>query len=391
VRARVASLPARRSRLPAACAAIVVAACALTGCTNAATTTTPSTTITVSVDRCGMGWTDPVAGEQRFVLHNVDTRAGEVYLTDARSGAVYAEIDPLGPGTTAPMAVRLGAGSYAFRCAMEDEATVTGPAVEVTGASSPAPTPVAAVSQADLIAATQQYEAYVTGRIPTLQRLTDALRADVDAGDLVRARADWLPAHLEYERLGAAYGAFGDLDGEIDGRPNGLPRGTADPDWTGFHRVEQGLWHGESVATLRPAADDLAHAVDALGAEFADAQIDPLDVSIRAHEITENALQFELTGATDFGSHSNLATIGANLDGTEAVLGILKPLLVPRYPDLGTATALIAKTRSDLAASGATLAGLSTPHREVLDADLSQLSEELAPIASILEPRRVDQ
>jgi iron uptake system component EfeO len=373
------------------CVAVVAGVLALAGCTGEKPAAAGPQEITVSVDRCGMGWSDPVAGEQHFELHNVDTRAGEVYLTDAKTGAVYAEVDPLGPGTTSPMTVRISGGSYAFRCAMEDEATVSGPVVKVAGTASPAPTPVAAVAQADLIEATQQYEAYVTGRIPTLRTLTDRLRSDVDRGDLVRARADWLPAHLEYERLGAAYGAFGDLDGEINGMPNGLPGGVADPDWTGFHRVEYGLWHGQSAASLRSATDALGEAVDGLADEFAHAQIDPLDVSIRAHEITENALQFELTGKTDFGSHSNLATIAANLDGTTAVLDILKPLLVPRYPDLGTTTALITRTRTDLAAAGGTLAALTTAHRQVLDADLSQLSEELAPVASILEPRRVTQ
>jgi iron uptake system component EfeO len=362
----------------------------LAGCTAQASADTGAQTVLVSVDRCGSGWTAPTAGLTHFTLRNVDTRSGEVYLTDAASGAVYAEVDPIGAGTTAPLTVELGGGSYAFRCAMEDEAPVVGPTVRIDGAPLASPTPVQAVSQADLIQATQQYEAYVKGRIPALRQLTATLRADIDRGDLVRARADWLPAHLEYERLGAAYGAFGDLDGEINGTPTGSPDGVSDPEWTGFHRVEYGLWHGQSAAALRPAADALGEAVDGLTAEFADAQIDPLDVSIRAHEITENALQFELTGKTDFGSGSNLATIGANLDGTAAVLGILHPLLTSRYPQLDATTALLAKTRRDVTAGGS-LAALRTPQRELLDADLSQLSEDLAPIASILEPRRVQQ
>lgn len=52
------------------------------------------------------------------------------------------------------------------------------------------------------------------------------------------AREAWLPAHLAYERLGAAYGASGDLDGTIDGGPEGLPDGVHDKGFTGFHRVE---------------------------------------------------------------------------------------------------------------------------------------------------------
>jgi iron uptake system component EfeO len=373
-----------------ALAGVALAVTALAGCTSAPTADA-RTRILVSVDRCGSGWSSPVAGQQHFALADVDTRAGEVYLTDAKTGAVYAEVDPLGPGTTADMDVYLGSGSYAFRCAMEDEATVVGPTVTVPGHVAPSATPVAAVSQAELVPATLAYESYVKGRIPTLAALVDALQADIAANDIGKAKTDWIAAHVEYERLGAAYGAFGDLDGEINGLPEGLPKGTADPDWTGFHRVEYGLWHGESAASLAAPTAALADAVGQLGDEFAAAQIDPLELSIRAHEITENALEFELTGRTDFGSHSNLATIAANLEGTSTVLGILDPLLTSRDPQLPQTLDLLAKAKGDVAASGSDLSALSTAQRERLDADLSQLSEELAPIASILEPRRVNQ
>lgn len=364
----------------------------LAGCTASGPPTDPlAPTILMSVDSCGSGWTTPTAGQERFAISNVDSRAGEIYLTDARTGAVFADLDPVGPGTTTELEASLGPGDYAFRCAMEDSATVTGPTVTIAGATAPSPSPVAAVSQADLIPATQQYQRYVTGRIPELVRLCGVLQADLNAGDLDRARVDWLPAHLEYERLGAAYGAFGDLDGEINGLPNGLAQGTADPAWKGFHRIEYGLWHGEDAASLAAAADALSDAVGRLGDEFAHAQIDPLQLSLRAHEITENALQFELTGETDFGSHSNLATIGANLDGTGTVLDILEPLLAPRDPQLPQVRALLQKTRGDLSAAGTNLAALPRATRQVLDADLSELAEELAPVASLLEPRRVDQ
>ena len=35
------------------------------------------------------------------------------------------------------------------------------------------------------------------------------LKNAIDRGDLAAARSAWLPAHLQYERLGAAYDAFG--------------------------------------------------------------------------------------------------------------------------------------------------------------------------------------
>jgi iron uptake system component EfeO len=352
------------------------------------------TRVNVSVGGCGRGWTSPKAGPQQFVLANTDTRAGEVFLTDAHSGAVYADVEPLGPGTRTELRVNLGAGHYAFRCAMDDEEVVIGPTVTIRGHAAGTTPAVLPVTQGDLIAPTKAYEAYVTAQLPTLTRLTVPLRAAIIRGDLAAARRAWLPAHQQYERLGAAYDAFGPLDSAINGRPDGLPDGVHDRAWTGFHRIEYGLWHAQPATALRPAADALLAAERTLGTRFAQAQIDPLQIAIRAHEITENALQFELTGQTDYGSASNLATVRANLDGTRAVLKILDPLLKARYAALNRLAAELHRTADDLDAlrhhdgTWPPANALSRTQHEQLDAHISELSELLAPVASILEPRR---
>lgn len=375
--------------LPAVLAAILV----LAGCSSShhspARRDNGRVTIGVSVTSCGSGWTHPTVGHQDFLLHNTDTRPGEVFLTDARSGAVYAYVDTLGPGTTADMPVDLTGGRYAFRCVMQDEDVVVGPTVTLTGTARVVSPSVLPVSQQQLIGPTKQYTTYVTRQLPALVTLVDALRADIGRGDLAKARQDWLPAHLLYERLGAAYGAFGDADTAINGLPNGLPGGVDDRDFTGFHRIEYGLWHGQRAAALTPSADALAQAVAGLRKTFPHTQIDPLEVAIRAHEITENALQFELTGQTDFGSGSNLATVGANLDGTSTVLGILKPVLTGRYSALPQLDEALTRATQDVKArQGDPLSKISREQRERIDSDISELSELLAPVAEICEPRR---
>ncbi len=109
-----------------------------------------------------------------------------------------------------------------------------------------------------MVAVTKQYQAYVTGALPGLIAQTTALAARRRrGGDLAKARADWLTAHLSYERLGAAYGAFGDADGAINGTADGLPDGVTDDGFTGFHRLEYGLWNGQAAATLVPIAQQL--------------------------------------------------------------------------------------------------------------------------------------
>ncbi|MGF7236328.1 MAG: imelysin family protein [Frankia sp.] len=388
-------MPDVRSRLVMTCAILATVAVATGSCgtTHRPAPPTGATRITVSVDQCGTGWSRPTPGQQHFVLADTDTRAGEVLLTDAASGAVYADVEPVAPGTTTDLAIALGSGRYAFRCAMEDEATVVGPTVTVPGTVPRPAAPIPPVTQADLIGATRAYQKYVRDQIPELVRLTAVLAEAINRGDLADARRAWLPAHLRYERLGAAYDAFGDLDAEINGLPNGLPAGVHDPDWAGFHRIEYGLWHAAPAASLRAPAAALLTAVRGLGAAFAAAQIAPLDLSIRAHEITENALQFELTGQGDFGSHTNLDTVRANLDGTATALTIIRPLLTGRDRALGSLTAALTRATEDLDALAGPggeppLATLATRDRERVNADVSELTEQLAPVASILEPRR---
>ena len=132
---------------------------------------------------------------------------------------------------------------------------------------------------------------------PSCCRWCGSSSGDIAAGNLDAARADWVPAHQQYERLGGAYDAFGDLGDAIDELPSDLPQGIADPDFAGFHRLEYGLWHGQSAAELaKPAADALVDAVDQLNTEFPTEQIDPLDVGLRTHEILEDAVRFELSG-----------------------------------------------------------------------------------------------
>jgi iron uptake system component EfeO len=374
--------------------AVLLAGCSTPSSrSSGSSTTAPTTRVDISVSQCGRGWSTATSGWQSFTLRDSDSRAAEVTLVDPVTGAVFATLEPLGPGRSADLAVQLDPGRYAFRCAMEDEPVVTGPAVVVTGPPVAAPAGVLPVTEQDLLPATRAYTSYVTGRLPELLRSVQRLRADLSRHARAAAERDWLAGHLDYERLGAAYGAFGDADGAINGLPSSWPKGLRDRGFTGFHRIEYDLWHGASFPVLTAEAGDLVHDVAALRAAFRTAQIDPLDVSIRAHEITENALEFELTGRTDFGSHSSLATVDANLAGTRTVVGLLTALLKVRYAGLDATLSALSQAQADVSAQRRdgrwiSLTALPQPIRERIDSDLSRLTELLAPVASILEPRR---
>jgi iron uptake system component EfeO len=351
--------------------------------------------IAVSRSACGTGWADPKPGAQTFRLHNTGSVTAEVDLIDPATGVIYGEVEGLGPATTRPLRVDLGNGSYAFRCLPEDAGAIVGPAVRISGGAERTGPGVAPVTHDDLLGPLKAYQQHVTTGLGELVANTGALKNAVHGGDRAASEAAWLTAHLTYERLGAAYDAFGDSDGALNGTADGLPGGRADPGFTGFHRLELGLWHGEDLGPLAVVADQLDTDARALQTSFGDSQVDGNDLALRAHEIMENTLQFELTGRTDYGSGTALATARANLDGTRAVLDVLRPLLAPRYPDLSKVDSWLTRTQSTLDAahrpdgSWTPLAQLSRPRRQQLDADVSELTELLAPIAAIAEPRRV--
>jgi iron uptake system component EfeO len=366
--------------------ALLAATTSLTACGSGGA----SHVISFNNSTCGSTWTLAKPGWHTFELHNANDVGGEIDLIDPRTSGIYAEVDQLGPGTTQAMSLDVGSGSYAFRCLFEDTDPVTGPTVTVPGhVKGFAPT--VPVTYNDLVGPAKEYQAYVAAGLKTLVGQTKTLASDVQRGDLAAARRDWLPAHLTYETLGAAYDAFGKFDDEIDGRADAL--GVTNPKWTGFYRLEYGLWHGQSAGELKPYASKLAADVRSLRATWPTMEIPLLDVGLRTHEILENALEFQLTGHDDYGSGTTLATTLANIKGTRELLSLLHPLLVTRYPGLPAVYTWLDRLQTLLEAQhqpdGAwvPVSRLSQSARQDIDAACGQALQELAPIASIAEPR----
>lgn len=347
--------------------------------------------VSAGLDDCGAGWghdgTAP-GGDEELTVTNPTVAGMEVYLQEAVGGKVYLDLENLGAGAHAKAHVALGSGRYRFVCLPADADPVRGPTVTVGHAPASAQlTPgMVPVTRGDLIPVALAYGKWVGTRLPVLQQQVAALSADAEEGDLAAAKRDWLAAHTTYETLGAAYDAFGDLGDQIDGLPReGL---------TGFHLVESQLWGGAEAATVAASAAQLGTEVGSLAGTFADAEIDPGAIALRAHEIVEVAVQDVLTGAADAGSGTELATIDANLDGAEQALSPLHDILAPRYPDLDRTTEALQQTRalveSFRAADGTwtPLGGLDRGQRERLDAALDNDAELLAPVAAICDPRR---
>jgi iron uptake system component EfeO len=342
------------------------------------------------VSKCGGRWQAGPDGRVDLMVTNRYSEVADVYLADHRTGAVYDELEGLAPGATAKVGATLGAGSYQLQCYTEENNAWLGPVVQVSpGAVSGPRTPgVVPITFAELVPRTIAYQRWITSRLPVLLEQVKALRAAVVGGPTAQAKAAWLKAHLTYETLGGAYDAFGPLDEKINGAPPGNESWRKDPELTGFHLVEGLLWSGAPSGRLVPAAEGLEQDVVHLKKQFTTAEMPPAELPLRAHEIIENAIQFELNAETDEGSHTNLATVGANLVGAAKALSFVAPLLHTRYPQLpateralGAAQQLVAGVvRKDPATP---LRALNVRVREQVDASLENLVELLAPVAAI--------
>jgi high-affinity iron transporter len=352
--------------------------------------------VTVTRAECAPEWTSARPGTQTITVDNQSGLAGEIDLDNA-SGGVAGEIETIGPGTKAQLTATLGSGTYVIRCLMGSRPAMASQPVQVTaaagGATSAGPVAVRPVTIGELAGPDKEYQAYAAGQLAGLARAVAAIRADLRRGDLAAAKSDWLAAQLDWERVGASYDSFGTLGIAVDGLPEGLPGGTGDKNFTGLHRLEYGLWHGQSAAELLPVAATLASDVAAVRKNLNSPDLagDPTNLPVRAHEILEDALRDHLSGMDDEGGGAAYAQTYADAQVTAVVLGYLAPLINARQPGLlAAAGSQLGRLRQALLATRVngrwqSLGTVSQSAREHVDSAIGALLETLASVPDLLE------
>lgn len=348
--------------------------------------------VSISDGSCAPEWKSGKSGTQTFAIQNKTSKAGEINLLDA-GGAIVGEIETIGPATTADMTATLGNGSYTITCLMSGKPRTTSPTVHVSGASGTTPPAIQPVAAQDLAPANDAYQAYADQALSRLAGAVTAIGNDVQAGNIAAAQADWLTAQMEWERVGASYNSFGDAGTAVDGLPNGLPGGPADEGFTGLHRIEYGLWHGQGPDQLMPVIGRLGGDIAAIQKNLSSDDLagDPTKLPIRAHEILEDALRDHLSGIDDQGSGAAYPLTDADIDVTRTVLDELGPLLDARAPGLRTElTAHLDALHAALLATqdnGRWRAPAQTPQaqQQAVRSALGAALEDLARVPRLLE------
>ncbi|WP_374101173.1 iron uptake system protein EfeO [Antrihabitans sp. YC2-6] len=314
------------------CVLAVVAAVplALSGCTEKSESSASDIKVTATDSACDVATDSAETGNSTFQVTNNGTKVTEFYVY-AEGDRVMGEVENIGPGLTRQLIVSLpDPGTYQTACKPGMVGDGIRKDFKVTGEAQSAPE-----EGSQLAEASAGYKRYVLSQIVALQDTTGVFVAAVKAGDIEAAKAQFPIARTYYERIEPVAESFGDLDPLLDLREPDVEPGQR---WTGFHRLEKDLWAQGLQPDTNEIADLLTRDVQDLADEVnaPDFEFDPIQTAGGASELLEEVARTKITGEEDFFSHTDLWDFKANVEGSQAAVSAVRPILDEKNPELGT-------------------------------------------------------
>ena len=280
---------------------------------------------------------------------NQSSRTATVYLFRADSGRIIDTITGLAAGTSRRLTATLTPGPYAWGCDLQGYPRHVSEADKVTGHRQAGGTgPVVVPVQPDeLIGPLDTYRRYVAAKIADARDAGRGAESAVDAGQPATGRIGLADRARDVALRSARTTVPTARSARSGGGSTALRPGWSEanrsPEFTGFHKLELDLWTRNDLPAARTDAAELAALVTTLSrlrlrAVLPATKLGLTNWTLRPHEVLEDALRDSLTGDDDYGSHTDLDSIAADVSVTRYLLGLLAPLLQPRAPQLvGTA------------------------------------------------------
>lgn len=245
-----------------------------------------------------------------------------------------------------------------------------------TWGASAAPDPM------QLVEPISQYKLYVIDQVGVLLKDTSAFADAIKAGDLAKAKSLYGSSRVAYERIEPLAELFSDLDGAIDSRADDHEGAEKDPGFTGFHRLEYGLFVGNSTEGLAPIADKLVADVTELQKRIKELTTPPDKVVGGAAALIEEVAASKISGEEDRYARTDLYDFQANVDGAQKIVELLKPLLDKENPDLLKKIEANFTTVNDILAKYRTADGGFESYEKLTEADRNALK---APVTTLAE------
>ncbi len=254
-------------------------------------------------------------------------------------------------------------------------------------AATSAPAAESAVSPMELVQPVADYKIYIAAEVKQLAAETAKFTAAVKSGDLKTAQALYAPTRVHYERIEPVAELFDDLDKAIDSRADDHEQKEADPDFTGFHRIEYGLFSKKSTAGLAPFADKLKADVTELQNRVKDLTIPPEKMVGGAAALIEEVASTKISGEEDRYSGTDLWDFRANVDGAQKIVVLLHPLTLkadkPLSDKIDANLATVDQVLNKYAVKGGGFQSydkLSPADRTALQGPITTLAEDLSKL-----------
>ncbi|MBK9081313.1 MAG: iron uptake system protein EfeO [Rhizobiales bacterium] len=187
---------------------------------------------------------------------------------------------------------------------------------------------------ADLVAPIADYKIWISEEIEKLIAESQTFVDAVKAGQLDRAKALYAPARVHYERIEPIAELFSDLDKSIDVRADDFEKKEADPNFSGFHRLEYGLFAKNSTEGLAPVADKLMVDLKTLRERIKALTVPPEKVVGGAAVLIEEVAKTKISGEENRYSGADLWDFNANVEGAGKIHDLLRPLTAKENPKL---------------------------------------------------------
>lgn len=246
---------------------------------------------------------------------------------------------------------------------------------------------LAADPSLDLVAPLSDYKIYVAENTAKLVEDTKAFTDAIKGGDLEKAKSLFAPTRMSYERIEPIAELFSDLDVSIDARADDFEKAEADDGFTGFHRIEYGLWEKGSTEGLDTYADKLLADVTDLDGRINGLTFPPEVVVGGAAVLMEEVAATKISGEEDRYSHTDLWDFDANFAGSRKIYELLRPLVAEKDADF------VAKVDGNFKAVDEVLVkyqkdGGYVSYKELTDADRNLLSTKVNTLAEDLSTLR---
>ncbi|MCX2696852.1 MULTISPECIES: iron uptake system protein EfeO [Ochrobactrum] len=248
----------------------------------------------------------------------------------------------------------------------------------------------AEVSPLDLVQPIADYKIYVQDNLDVLVKDTKAFTDAIKAGDLAKAKELYPSSRVSYEKIEPIAELFADLDASIDSRADDHEDAEKSDDFTGFHRLEYGLFAQNSTEGLAPIADKLYADVVELQKRIKDMTFPPEKVVGGAAALMEEVAATKISGEEDRYSHTDIWDFQANVDGSQKIVELFRPLIEKENPELLKKSDANFKTVNDILAKYKKGDGyelydkLTEEDRKVMAGAITTLAEDLSTLRGTL-------